>query len=121
MACAGKDYFLVAGEAEKVPSVMQELVDIHPADQRRRAFLSADKIDRDHENKAGKNGPWKYFANGNRNGLGRWCKGHGGHRETPEFLGLFELALLRRRPQLQFLHAGIRISPIPTQSYRCTI
>src|SRR3954468_24217653 len=44
---------LVAGEAEEVPSVVHELVDRRPADQRERAFLGPDEVDQHEQQRPG--------------------------------------------------------------------
>ena len=56
----------VTGKAEKVASVVHELVHVHAAEQRGRALLGADEIDRQQQNKAGENRPRQPFAKRNR-------------------------------------------------------
>src|SRR4029077_2926190 len=52
----------VAGEAEQMPSVVQELVHIHAADKRGRALLGPDEIERQKQEKAGEYCPGQNFA-----------------------------------------------------------
>ena len=47
----------MTGEAEKMPPVVQEFVDIHAGDQRRGALLRADEIEREQEEKSAEDRP----------------------------------------------------------------
>jgi len=59
----------MAGESEQMPSVVDELVDIHSADEGRRALLRADEVNRQQENETGENRPRQQLANrDNRDG-----------------------------------------------------
>jgi hypothetical protein len=75
----------VAGEAEQVAAVVQELVDIHARNERCRALLGADEIEREQQHQPGEDRPRQELADRNRpdhRGDGHARQGEIGHVEV---------------------------------------
>src|SRR6478752_7732352 len=61
---------LVAGEAEKMPAVMHELVHVHTVEKRHRALFGANEIDGDEHQQTAEDRPGQKLANRNRSRYG---------------------------------------------------
>jgi hypothetical protein len=64
----------VTRKAEKMATVVHELMHIGSTDQRRGSLLRAHKINRQEQNKPGKNGPWEPLAQRYRGGGPSRCE-----------------------------------------------
>jgi hypothetical protein len=69
----------MTGKTQKVTAVVEELMDIHARDERRRPLLSADEIDCEQEQKAAKDRPRQKVADRNRNRADAGRKSDIGH------------------------------------------
>src|SRR5215469_9300095 len=74
---------LMAGEAEQVPSVVDEFVDVHAGEDRRRALLGADEIERHQANQPSKDRPRQDFPQRDRNGGPVACVVGDRHTKSP--------------------------------------
>src|SRR5215469_11607314 len=74
---------LMAGEAEQVAPVVDEFVDVHAGEDRRRALLGADEIERHQTNQPGKDRPRQDFPQRDGNGGLDTCVMGDGHANYP--------------------------------------
>ena len=76
---------LAWGETDAVATVVDEFVNAHAGEQRRRALFGADEVNGDQQQQPAENGPGQKFADRNRPDVG-CCDGDAGHVRLPGML-----------------------------------
>jgi hypothetical protein len=70
----------MTGETEEVAAVVEEFVDIHARDERRRPLFGADEIDCQQKKEAAEDGPWQKLAGRDSGRAHNGSKSDIGHR-----------------------------------------